>query len=142
MPDELDGAARDFARYCLNQPEPHLSDGWPSTAPKSGDHNTISQVNADSNHQRFDDVREVLSIVTDWCRLNTITLEIHYFDGVYLCRFTDSCSLGRTVETTGSADLCHELLVGASNLAKGLGGNHPHRSLRLSGLAETQKAGS
>lgn len=103
MPDEIYRAARDFARYCLNQPEPQLSRLHP------------------------DDIREVLPLVAHWCRLNEVVLEIHCFDEIYSCRFTDGNSLCRMHETEGSTNLCHQLLAGASNLAKCMSAVHqPH----------------
>ncbi len=129
MPDEFDWAAREFARYCLNQPP--QPDG-------------LQYVTALSygRHFRLDDMRDVLPLVTHWCRLNAVTLEIHYFDKVYFCKFTDSRSLSQTIETTGSGDLCHELLAGACKMAQSLIRNRPHASMLSSDFAETRAAGS
>ena len=49
---------------------------------------------------------------------STVELEISYFEGNYSCRFTEGRPPQNIVETDGSADLCHELLFGASYLAK------------------------
>src|SRR5947199_7494183 len=91
MPDELYRAVRDFARYCLNQPESQFRDLQP------------------------DEIGQVLPLVTHWCKRNEVVLEIHYFDEIYSCRFTVGNSLYRMHETEGSTNLCHELLAGASN---------------------------
>jgi hypothetical protein len=48
----------------------------------------------------------------------------------YQCRFTEH---GLIVETTGSADLCHELLAGAAILAEQMKSvNEPHPSMSRS----------
>jgi hypothetical protein len=116
--DEFDGAALDFARLCLLQPESHLTDAWRQVAVRPDGYNTGPEAFADNRSLQCDDIGEVLPIVAYWCRLNTVTLEIHYFDEVYSYRFTQGLPAYHIVETDGSANLCHELLFGASFLAE------------------------
>jgi hypothetical protein len=131
MPDEFDWAAREFARYCLNQPEPPFPGG-------------LQYVEASSycRQIRFDDIGDVLPLVTHWCRANAVTLEIHYFDKVYFCKFTDSRSLIGTIETAGSSELCHELLAGASRMAQHLISCRPHAGVMPGDVVQTRVAGS
>jgi hypothetical protein len=95
---------------------------------------------ADNRSLQFDDVGQVLPLVAYWCKLNTVTLEISYFDEVYSCRFTDGRPAYQIIETNGSPNLCHELLFGASYLAKQMKVvNEPHTTMRWSDFIEGRK---
>jgi hypothetical protein len=120
MPDseEFDEAALDFARLCLLQPESHLTDNWREIAVRPDGYNTGPEAFADMQSLQCDDIGQVLTVVAYWCKLNTVTLEIHYADEIYSCQFIEGAPLNQVVETTGSSNLCHELLFGASFLAK------------------------
>jgi len=131
MADELDRAAIDFARYCLKQPECFIGERahWLEVRPDG--FNTGPESFADCESLDCDDLRLVLPLVAYWCSLNDVLLEIMCASALnYQCRFTEH---GLIVETTGSADLCHELLAGAAILAEQMKSvNEPHPSMSRS----------
>ena len=137
----FDEAALDFAKFCLLQPESHLTDSCRLLAVRPDGYNTGPEAFADNRSLQCDDIGEVLPIVAYWCRLNTVTLEIHYCDEVYSCRFTQGAPVHQIIETDGSANLCHELLFGASFLAKQMKTvNPPIPTMRWSDFAEGRRA--
>ena len=81
-------------------------------------------------------------MVAYWCRLNAVTLEINYCDEVYTCRLTQGKPAIQVIETTGSANLCCELLIGASLLAKNMRVvNPPYPSMRWRDFVAGRKDG-
>jgi hypothetical protein len=133
MPDEFDEAALDFARFCLKQPQSYLSESWRVIEVRPDGYNTGPESFSDNRSLQFDNVGEVLPLLAYWCRLNTIRLEIGYFSEIYSCRFTEGDPVYQIVETTGSANLCHELLAGAAHLARQMKSvEEPHASMRWS----------
>jgi hypothetical protein len=128
-----DDAALEFAKVCLLQPESHLTERWREVAIRPDGYNTGPESFSDNRELQYDDIGQVLPLVAYWCRLNTVTLEISYFDEVYSCRFTDGRPAYQIIETDGSANLCHELLYGAAFLAKQMKTvNPPRASMRWS----------
>lgn len=141
MPDEFDEVALDFARSCLKQSDSYLTESWRHMEVRPDGYNTGPEAFSDNRSLQYDDVGQVLPLVAYWCRLNTVTLEISYFDEVYFCRFTAGKPAREIVETNGSANLCHELLSGASYLAKQMKEvNEPHITLRWSDFTEGRES--
>jgi len=100
-------------------------------------YNSGPEAFSDNRFLQYDDIGEVLPLVAYWCRLNTVQLEITYFGESYSCRFTDGDPINQIIETSGSASLCHELLFGASFLARKMKiVNPPNTSMKWSDFTE------
>jgi hypothetical protein len=123
MTKALDTAALDFAQYCLKQPDSFIDGASRFMHVRPDGFNTGPEAFADCESLDCEDLRLVLPLVAYWCSLNNVTLEITAFNpSQYQCRFTEhyeeAHSVRQIIETTGSADLCCELLSGAAYLAQ------------------------
>jgi hypothetical protein len=136
---EFDEAALDFARLCLLQPESTIDEYREITVKPDG-YCSGPEGYTDNQMLQYDDIHQVLSLVAYWCKLNSIKLEIHYFDEVYSCSFIEGDPINQIIETNGSANLCHELLFGASFLAKHMKSvNPPNTSMTWANFIEGRK---
>jgi hypothetical protein len=123
MADSLDSAALAFARRCLKQPASFIDENTHELHVRPDGFNTGPESFADCQSLDCNDLRLVLPLITYWCSLNDVLLEIASSGAShYECRFTERDGTGQNVvqiiETSGSADLCLELLAGAGYLAE------------------------
>ncbi len=134
MPDALDSAALDFARYCLKQPDSFIGERLHELQVRPDGFNNGPESFADCESLDCDDLRLVLPLVAHWCSLNSVLLEIICSSSLhYQCRFTEGEPVSQIAETTGSDDLCLELLSGAAYLAERMKSiNEPHPSMSRS----------
>jgi hypothetical protein len=115
-PDRLEAAALDFACLCLLQPDSRVAAPYRIEVLPDG-YNSGPEAFADMSAIHCDDIHNVITIVTYWCSLNEVSLEITYKGQGFQCRFLEGEPLNQMIETNGSTDLCHELLAGAALLA-------------------------
>jgi hypothetical protein len=62
----------------------------------------------------YNDIGDVLPIVAYWCHLNTVELNILFSDESYVCRLIEGNSVNQVFETSGSVNVCFELLSACS----------------------------
>jgi hypothetical protein len=95
--DKTGDAALRFARLCLSQPESTLAEERESVEVKPDGYNAGPEAFEVRTCLEYDDVGDVLWIVTYWCCLNTVKLDISYFDGVYTCTLAEGSPVNQIV---------------------------------------------
>ena len=127
-------AALRFAASCLLQPGSILAkDGWSIEVLPDG-YNAGPESFADRGTLEFTDLGDVIRVVTFWCRLNFVKLDISYFDESYTCTFTEGNPVIQVV-SDDSSDLCSCLLSSCAVLASNMKRvNAPTASMRVSDL--------
>jgi hypothetical protein len=116
--DEYHEAALAFAKLCLCQPESFLEEDHYRLRVRPDGFNTGPEAFCDRNDLDYASIDEVLTIVTYWCQLNDVTLEIQFSGESFVCTFIEGDPIKQAVETTSSLNLCYLLLLGSSRLAK------------------------
>jgi len=131
--DKTGEAALRFARLCLLQPESTLAEDRGSVEVKPDGYNAGPEAFEDRTSLEYDDVGDVIRIVTYWCRLNTVKLDISYFDEVYTCTLTEGSPVYQIVTSDDSSNLCFCLLDSCAFLASKMKQvNPPHASMLMS----------
>jgi hypothetical protein len=131
--EKFDQAALAFAKNCLLQPESYIEADSFRVCVRPDGFDTGPEPCADYQDLNYDDLDDVTMIVTYWCQLNSVKLEIVFEGESFFCRFMDGDPMRQTVETAPTLNLCFALLDGSSTLAqrmKNVTAPHPSMSWR------------
>jgi hypothetical protein len=75
---------------------------------------------SDQRELDYASVDQVLMIVTHWCHLNDVALDIRFSGESFTCTFIEGDPVQQLVETPSSLNLCYLLLLGSSQLARSM----------------------
>jgi hypothetical protein len=126
--DEYHEAALAFGKICLCQPESYLEQDSYRLCVRPNGYGTGPESFSDQRELDYASVDVVLMIVTHWCQLNDVTLEIRFLGESFVCMFIEGDPVQQLVETPSSLNLCYLLLLGSSQLARNMKHIEPPRA--------------
>ncbi|WP_263353326.1 hypothetical protein [Acidicapsa acidisoli] len=128
--DEFGEAALAFARNCLLQPDSFLGSETFGLSVRPDGYNTGPEMFSDCRDLDYRSLDQVMMVVTHWCQLNNVKLEILFSGESFICQFIEGDPVDQIIETAPTMNLCFALLNGCSTLAQHMKNIIPPRPSR------------
>ena len=118
----FDEAALDFGRLCLLRPESYITHDDDADRLHLGGSNPIiiGEHCAKITAIEYDDIADVLPVVTHWCRINCVLFAVYFDPEGFHCAFQDRATPPQVFETKQHENLCGLLLMGCVAVARSL----------------------